>query len=127
MKFRETWRPYAASVLTEKVDDWFDTSRPSPCMLEAIPVRLDARERIPGVTHRDGTCRIQTVGTDDELASFRRLLAEFEEITGVPILLNTSLNSAGEPIYGSASQARRLLASGRIDALCLGDDLLFRA
>jgi carbamoyltransferase len=127
VKFREAWRPYAASVLTERVEDWFDTKGPLPYMLEAVPVRLDRRERIPGITHRDGTCRIQTVAAVEGLEAFRELLASFESLTGVPALLNTSINSAGEPIYGSASQARRLLASGRLDALCIGDDVLLKS
>lgn len=127
VKFREAWRPYAASVLAERAEDWFDLRRPSPYMLETVPVRLDRRERIPGVTHHDGTCRIQTVAAVEGLVSFHELLTCFGSLTGVPVLLNTSLNSAGEPIYGSATQARRLLASGRLDALCVGDDLLLRS
>jgi len=127
VKFREAWRPYAGSVLAERAEEWFDLTRPSPYMLEAVPVRPDRRKRIPGVTHHDGTCRVQTVAADEELMSFRELLTCFDALTGVPVLLNTSLNSAGEPIYGSAPQARRLLASGRLDALCVGDDLLLRS
>jgi carbamoyltransferase len=124
VKFREAWRPYAGSVLAERAEEWFDLTRPSPYMLEAVSVRPDRRERIPGVTHHDGTCRVQTVAADEGLMSFRELLTCFDSLTGVPLLLNTSLNSSGEPIYGSATQARRLLASGRLDALCIGDDLL---
>jgi carbamoyltransferase len=127
VKFREPWRPYAASVLAGRAEEWFDLTRPSPYMLEAVPVRPDKRDRIPGVTHQDGTCRIQTVAADAELVSFHELLTCFESLTGVPVLLNTSLNSSGEPIYGSATQARRLLASGRLDALCVGDDVLMRS
>ncbi len=124
VKFRESWRPYAASVLAEHVEDWFEIGRSSPYMIETVLVRPEKREQIPGITHRDGTCRIQTVAESNGLEAFRELLTCFNSLTGVPILLNTSLNSAGEPIYGSASQARRLLAAGRLDAMCIGDDLL---
>jgi carbamoyltransferase len=124
VKFREPWRPYAASVLEEAANQWFDTDGPAPYMLEAIPVRLDSKEQIPGVTHRDGTCRIQTVSSSEGLESFRELLTRFSSLTGVPVLLNTSLNRAGEPIYGCAKQARELLSTGGLDALCVGDSLL---
>lgn len=124
VKRREPWRPYAASVLAERASEWFEVTGPHPFMLQAIPARPNVVDRIPGVIHCDGTCRIQTVDTSEELEPFRELLTCFENLTGVPLLLNTSLNGAGEPIYGFASQARRLLASGRIDALCLGDELL---
>ena len=127
VKFREAWRPYGASVLAERAKNWFDLGRPSPYMLEAVPVRPDRRGRIPGVTHNDGTCRIQTVAATEQLVSFHQLLTCFDSLTGVPVLLNTSLNSVGEPIYGSATQARRLLASGRLDALCVGDDVILRS
>jgi carbamoyltransferase len=127
VKFREAWRPYAASVLAERADEWFEANRPLPYMLEAIPVRPARTEEIPGVTHRDGTCRIQTVSAVEALESFRELLTCFDSLTGVPALLNTSLNSAGEPIYGTEIQARRLLASGRLDALCIGDNVLLKS
>lgn len=126
VKFREAWRPYAASVLAEQAEDWFEVGRLSPYMLEAVPVRLDRRDQIPGVTHRDGTCRIQTVIEGGGLESFHELLTCFGTLTGVPVLLNTSLNSAGEPIYGSAAQARKLLTLGCLDALCIGNNLLLK-
>lgn len=126
VKFREPWRPYAASVLEERAGDWFEVGGPTPYMIEAVPVRPDVRAQIPGILHRDGSCRIQTVGRGRGLESFRELLSCFGSITGVPVLLNTSLNSSGEPIYGSVVQAKKLLASGRLDALCVGDCLLLR-
>src|SRR5215471_9434126 len=126
VKFREGWRPYAGSVLAERANEWFEISKQSPYMLEAVPVRPQRIEQIPGISHRDGTCRIQTVAKADGLDPFYELLTSFESLTGVPVLLNTSLNAAGEPIYGFASQGRKLLASGRLDGLCIGDTLIVR-
>jgi carbamoyltransferase len=126
VKFRESWRPYAASVLAERAGDWFEVEKPSPYMIEAVQVRPDVSGQIPGVSHRDGSCRIQTVAEGTGPESFRELLIRFGSLTGVPVLLNTSLNSSGEPIYGSVAQARKLLASGRLDALCVGNRLLLR-
>jgi carbamoyltransferase len=127
VKRREQWRPYAASVLEHKAVDWFKLRSPSPYMLRAITVRDDQARLIPAVVHCDGTCRVQTVGgTPYVLASFRALLEEFEGLTGLPLVLNTSLNSGGEPIHGSASQSIRLLTESRIDALCIGDRVLMR-
>ena len=126
VKFREAWRPYAASVLAKHVNDWFDAEGAYPYMIEAVAVKKDKMGDIPAVTHLDGTCRIQTVTHDQALNSFCELLTCFGSLTGVPLLLNTSLNSSGEPIYGYATQARKLLSAGCLDALCIGDDLVFR-
>lgn len=126
VKFREAWRPYAASVLTEHAKDWFEIGRTSPYMLESVSVKPDKRGEIPGITHQDGTCRIQTVVESGGFESLHKLLTCFYSLTGVPILMNTSLNSSGEPIYGFASQAREILAAGQLDVLCIGDDILLK-
>lgn len=126
VKGREPWRPYAASVLAEAAADWFDAPRPSPYMLAAVPTRADKLDAIPAVVHRDGTCRIQTVDRDAPGAGpYHALIAAFGELTGTPLVLNTSLNAGGEPIHGRAGQALPLLRDGRLDALCVGDRILF--
>lgn len=124
IKHREHWRPYAPSVLLSHVDEWFDLPVPSPYMLRAVPVRAERRDLIPAVVHCDGTSRVQTVADGDVgLSPFHELLTEFYKRTGVPMLLNTSLNSGGGPIFGRAGQARDFFASVPLDALVIGNNL----
>ena len=113
--------PFSHASATYLNPVWRQNSRPSG------PVRPGRTEEIPGVMHRDGTCRIQTVAADEGLESFRELLMSFDSFTGVPALLNTSLNSAGEPIYEAEIKARRLLAFGRLDAWRIGDNVLLKS
>ncbi len=124
VKRREFWRPYACSVLEEYVGSWFDATRPSPFMLQAIRTREECSNRIPAVVHRDGTCRLQSVGHDQELDTFRDLIVGFHDRTGIPLVLNTSLNGGGQPIFGCRAQAIEMFSQGRLDALCLGDKLM---
>ncbi|MCH7548664.1 MAG: carbamoyltransferase [Candidatus Krumholzibacteriota bacterium] len=96
IKFRESFRPFAPSVLEERVGDWFELDKPSPYMLLVAQVRED-RRTIPAVTHVDGSARIQTV---DPITNplYYRLIRRFEENTGCPVIINTSFNVRGEPI-----------------------------
>lgn len=96
IKFRESFRPFAPSVLEERVSDWFELDKPSPYMLLVAQVRED-RRTIPAVTHVDGSARIQTV---DPITNplYYRLIRRFEENTGCPVIINTSFNVRGEPI-----------------------------
>jgi carbamoyltransferase len=127
VKVREFWRPYAGSILEEEAPEWFMSATPSPFMLRAVAANPSRRSEIPAVVHADGTCRIQTVARGQpELAGYRRLIEGFFDRTGVPIVLNTSLNAGGEPIFGNADRARDFFASGRLDALCVGDTLQVR-
>ena len=121
VKHREPWRPYAASVLEEHASEWFKTDAPSPYMMRAIPVRESKRNAIPAVTHVDGTCRIQTVSRHQNPALYD-LIDSFHEATGIPMLLNTSLNVAGKPISGSRSETTELLS--KLDAVCIGDEVM---
>ena len=100
VKGRENFRPFAGSVLKEHVTDWFDTTD-SPFMQYAVKVK---RNEVPAITHVDGTCRVQTVGRFSN-RHFYKLIKSFNKITGVPILLNTSLNCAGEAVAETFSQA----------------------
>jgi carbamoyltransferase len=128
VKHREPWRPFAASVPLAQADEWFELRSPSPWMQRALVVRPERRAEIPGVVHVDGTCRAQTIEATDGsgLESFHGLIEQFAQRTGVPMVLNTSLNSGGEPIYGSRRQGEALLAAGRLDALCVGNELILR-
>lgn len=104
VKEREWFRPLAPIVLLEEAGRWFDIRRPSPFMQFAAPVHRDAAERIPAVTHVDGTARLQTVAPDDD-PLLRALLERFAERTGVAVLLNTSFNCRDEPIVETPAQA----------------------
>ncbi len=120
VKFREAFRPYAPAVLEERAGEWFTGAYPSPFMLLVFRVREDRRRAIPAVTHVDGTARVQTVARESN-PRFHSLLSEFEKRTGVPMVLNTSLNRRGEPMAGSPKDAVRIFAETELDALFLGD------
>ncbi|WP_051707101.1 carbamoyltransferase family protein [Nocardioides aequoreus] len=120
VKHREAFRPFAPAVLAERASEYFDLDGPSPMMLRVVPVRSS---RLPAVTHVDGSARVQTVARDDNPV-LHGLLTEFAGLTGVPVLLNTSLNVAGEPIVESPEDALRSLAAGGLDLLVIGGRLV---
>ena len=106
VKNREWFRPFAGSVLKEKAYEWFDMAglEESPFMMYAMDVWPDKQEKIKAITHVDGTCRIQTV-TEEQNPHYYKLIQEFEKITGVPILFNTSFNLAGDPLVETIEDA----------------------
>jgi carbamoyltransferase len=120
LKGRERWRPLAPAVLAERAGDFFEQAGESPYMLFADRVLPAARGWIPAVVHVDGSARPQTVrrGANPRLYE---LLRAFERRAGVPVLLNTSFNSAGEPIVCSPHDAIRSFRAMRLDVLVLGD------
>ena len=103
IKKREPFRPFAPSVLAERAADYFEGYQPSPFMLFTFPVRAEKRGTIPAVTHTDGTARPQGV-TEAANPRYYRLIRKFEELTGIPMLLNTSFN-VDEPIVCSPQHA----------------------
>lgn len=120
VKFREPFRPFAPVVLADKAADYFRLRQPSPFMSMAVGVTEQARDCIPSVVHANGTARVQTV--DDKQNPFlAAVLAEFAARTGVPVLINTSLNIKGKPICGTPDMALDCLAESGIDALLLED------
>lgn len=125
VKHREAFRPFAPVVLEEHAAELFDLPFESRNMLFAAAVRTDARERIPAITHADGTARVQTVAASYP-GRLRALLERFAERTGVPALLNTSLNGPGEPIAESPEDAVRLFEGSGMHALAMGPFLLAR-
>jgi carbamoyltransferase len=132
IKHREPFRPFGASVLAEDVAEWFaiPTDRPGAAscrdlMILAYPARGDLAGLIPAVVHQDGTCRLQVV--DHERAPlFHTLITRFRELSGVPLVLNTSFNDQ-EPLVASPEDALKTFATAEIDALFLGDRLVRRA
>lgn len=123
VKHREAWRPFAASVLRENVNDYFELDRESPFMLLAAPVREDKKSIIPSVVHVDGTCRIQTV-TKEANGSYYELIRAFGEITGVPLVLNTSFNLGGDPIVETPEDALDTFTRTDIDYLIIEDYII---
>ena len=115
IKRREWYRPFAASILEEECKEWFDMGslKNSPHMLYAVPVNKDKWNSIPAVIHVDGTCRVQTVNKDRE--HYYEIIRLFYEATGVPILLNTSLNLAGQPLVHTKGDAVELLKHSELD------------
>jgi carbamoyltransferase len=106
VKNREWFRPFAGTVLKEKAHEYFDMAglEESPFMMYAMDVWPDKQEIIKAITHVDGTCRIQTV-TEEQNPHYYKLIQEFEKITGVPILFNTSFNLAGDPLVETIEDA----------------------
>lgn len=126
VKGREQFRPVAPMVTLERAPAIFEGPLPSPYMLFTHRVRSEWAERIPAVVHVDGTARVQTVDPADEpLAA--RMLAEFERRTGVPVVVNTSLNTAGRPMVDDPRDALECFGSSPIDALAIGPFLVGRA
>jgi len=122
IKRREQFRPFAGSILQEHVHDYFDMRglTVSPYMLFVVPVREEQRANIPAVTHVDGTARVQTVSRDTN-EIFWKLIHEFEHLSGVPVVLNTSFNVINEPIVCTPEDAIRCFLNTDIDLLAIGD------
>jgi carbamoyltransferase len=145
IKYRESFRPFAPSVLRERVSDYFDMDVDSPYMLLVAPVREDRRvpatksasdlwgidllnvprSDIPAVTHIDFSARVQTVHADTN-PSYYRLLKEFESLTGCGVIVNTSFNVRGEPIVCSPQDAYRCFMRTEMDVLVLGNAVLHK-
>ncbi len=125
IKFREPFRPFCPSVLAEATGDFFETSYPSPFMVQAYKIKPRQRDVIPAVTHEDGTGRLQTVERDVS-PLYWRLLHRFGELTGVPVLINTSFNE-NEPIVNTPAQAIDCFERTNMDVLAIGSFLARKA
>ncbi len=125
IKHREIFRPFAPSILAESTGEWFEKSYPSPFMALAYSVRPEKREKIPAPTHVDGTGRLQTV-TREANPRYWSLIKAFEQLTGVPVVLNTSFND-NEPIVCRPEEALDCFQRTQMDALVLGDFLITRS
>ena len=126
IKDREDFRPVAPVVLEEEAADWFNGAGVSPFMLFVYDVRPDKADRIPAVRHIDGTARIQTINRDQN-PLYYDLLKAFQARTGVPVLVNTSFNTRGEPIVCTPRDAVESFWTSPLDALVIGSFLLTRS
>ena len=118
IKKREQYRPFGASVLTEHYKEHFDMPSDNPYMLYVGNVKSDS---FPAITHVDGTCRVQTVDKGNH--SFRKLLEKFYDLTGCPVLLNTSLNLGGKPIAGYTHNVEELFENSNLDYAVIGNKI----
>ncbi len=119
VKRREAFRPFAPAVLDERGTEYFEGYYPTPFMLLVLPVKRDRQAQIPAVTHVDGTGRVQSVSADSNPA-FHRLISEFDRLTGVPVVLNTSFNLRGEPMVHRPKEAVADFLGSDMDCLFLG-------
>ncbi len=123
IKFRESFRPFAPTVLEEKASQWFDLDRESPYMLLVADTLPAKRDKIPAVTHVDGSARIQTIRRDQN-PRYYDLIKAFEERSGCPVIINTSFNVRGEPIVESPENALNCFLHTYMDYLVLGNCIL---
>ena len=122
IKRREPFRPFAPSILLERVGDYFEETHPSPFMLMAYKVKAAKRSVIPAPTHVDGTGRLQTVDRDEN-PRYWKLIKAFETLTGVPVLLNTSFNE-NEPVVCTPEEAINCFTRTKMDVLSIGSFLV---
>jgi carbamoyltransferase len=144
IKYRESFRPFAPTVLEEKASEYFETDRPSPYMLLVANVRKERRlpqpskgeipmmERlkvkrsdIPAITHLDYSARLQTVNKKDK-PDYHAIIAEFEKLTGCAVIVNTSFNVRGEPIICTPEDAYRCFMRTEMDVLVIEDFILLK-
>ena len=118
IKRRESFRPFAPSILEEDVDSWFEQSGPVPFMMQVFQIKKNKQELIPGVTHIDGSGRLQSVAKLSN-PKYHALISAFKSITGIPMLLNTSFNE-NEPIVCSPQEALDCFIRTKMDVLVMG-------
>jgi carbamoyltransferase len=124
IKHREPFRPFAPSILGDRVGEWYEQDYTSPFMVLVYKTRADRRDKIPAVNHADDTGRVQTV-EEHVSPRYHRLISEFDRLTGVPILLNTSFNE-NEPIVMTPEEAVDTFLKTKMDILVLGNNVVSR-
>jgi len=123
VKFREWFRPFAPVVLNEQKEEWFDMDFESPYMLYTVPCKRP--QEIPSVAHIDNSSRVQTL-TKDHNPRFYTLIEEFSKITGIPVVMNTSLNVKGEPIVETPEDAMKLFHESDVNLLVINDKMYIK-
>jgi carbamoyltransferase len=124
IKRRESFRPFAPSILDHAVADWFEEDDAVPFMMQVFQVRGEKRSLIPAVTHIDGSGRLQTVYRHTN-PRYYRLIESFRDLTGIPMLLNTSFNE-NEPVVCRPEEALDCFLRTRMDMLVIGDTIVAR-
>lgn len=124
IKFREKFRPFAPSILAEHVSEFFELDEPSPFMERVLPIREEKRSLIPAVTHVDGSGRLQTVSKETS-PLYYALIERFRQRTGIPIILNTSLNE-NEPVVRTPTEALACFLRTSMDVMVLGPHMVSR-
>ena len=122
IKHRESFRPFAPSIMEEYISDYFEIDIPSPYML--MVAKIKQPEKIPAVTHVHGTGRLQSVSKDSN-PLYYDLINEFYKITNVPVIINTSMNVMGEPIVNTPEQAYNMVLKTDMDCIVLGNNIIF--
>jgi carbamoyltransferase len=125
IKFREAFRPFAPCILHEYGSLFFENYQETPYMERTLRFREEMREKVPAVVHVNGTGRLQTVKAEWN-PEFYRLIQAFHGITGIPMLLNTSLNVMGKPIAHSLEDVLAVFMTSGIDALVVGDEIFLK-
>lgn len=120
IKHREYWRPFAGIILEDHLENYFEENYNSPYMLYSLTVKKEQKSKIAAITHIDNTCRIQTVNKDYH-PEITKLLKNYYEITGIPVILNTSFNDNGEPIVESPKDAVKAMINLDVDFLVIGN------
>ncbi len=123
VKNREAWRPFAPSILEEEVANYIENPHPSPFMLLTFTVRKEKRDALQAAMHVDNTARVQSVSAKTN-PRYHALISEFQKLTDIPALLNTSFNDKGEPVVMTPKDAIRTFSSTGLDALAIGNFLL---
>ena len=123
IKHRERWRPLAPSILEEKMGNYFEKPYPSPFMSLTFQVKGEKQKEIPSVTHVDGSSRVQTVNKKAN-PKFYKLIKKFHNLTGVPLVLNTSFNDSGQPIVMTPKDAIESFRSMNLNFLIIGNYLI---
>ena len=125
VKFREWFRPFAPIVRLEDVSKFFDWEGESRYMNFCINVKEEYRDKLPAITHVDGTARVQTI-TNDQNAYMHRILTELDKITGIGVMVNTSFNVNGRPLVNSVKEAFYMLENTELDGIIIQDTLILK-
>src|SRR5262249_48741041 len=124
IKRRESFRPFAPSVLEDAVGEWFEEDAAVPFMMQVFQIREDKRKLIPAVVHVDGSGRLQTVSPDTN-PRYHRLIESFRALTGIPLALNTSFNE-NEPVVCKPEEALACFLRTKMDLLVVGNTVISR-
>ena len=123
VKFREEFRPFAPAIIDNYREQYFQLNQRSDHMLIASKIKSKMKKKVEAIVHIDDTCRVQTV-TKNSNERFYKLLTEFNYLTNIPVLLNTSFNVKGQPIVNNPEDAIKCFLKYKIDLLAIGDYLV---